>query len=135
MFCVWHELVFILKYLVEETIRERLGGLADTNVSHLEGRILVKGWRSRFIFTLLVFFAGFATAIHTLAPAPDDETTATERYSAKTSPEWKFNSEEFVEDLNSGMHKALEFGKKAAVRTGKVLRKKVKEMRDEMRDA
>ena len=95
----------------------------------------MKGWRSRFIFTLLVYFAGFATAIYTLAPAPEDEATATERHSAKSAPESKFNSEEFVEDFNSGMHKALEFGKEAAMRTGKLLREKAKEVRKEMRDA
>ena len=90
----------------------------------------MKGWRSRFIFTLLVFFAGFATAIHTLAPAPEDKAAATERRSVKNSPESKFNPEEFVENFNTGMHKALEFGKEAAMRTGKLLREKVKEMRD-----
>ena len=109
--------------------RDRQEGIGRTNVSHLEGRILVKGWRSKFIFTLLVFFAGFATAIHTLAPTSEEEKT-TERRSEKGSSESKFNSEEFVENFNTGMHKALEFGKEAAQRTGKLLREKVKEMRD-----
>ena len=88
----------------------------------------MKGWRSRFIFTLVVFFAGFATAIYTLAPAPEEKTTG--RYSEKDSPVSQFNSEEFVESFNSGMHKCLEFGKKAALHTGKLVREKVKEMRD-----
>ena len=87
----------------------------------------MRGWRSKFIFTLLVFFAGFATAIYTLAPAPEDKATA---HSDKNSPQSKFNSEEFVEDFNTGMHKCLKFGKEAALRTGKLLREKVKEMRD-----
>jgi len=82
-----------------------------------------------------VYFAGFATAIHTLAPAPEDEATPIERRSVKKTPESKFNSEEFVADFNSGMHKALEFGKAVAMRTGKLLREKVKEVRKEMRDA
>ena len=109
--------------------RDRQEGIGRTNVSHLEGRILVKGWRSKFIFTLLVFFAGFATAIHTLAPTSEGKKT-TEQRSEKGSSESKFNSEEFVEHFNTGMHKALEFGKEAAQRTGKLLREKVKEMRD-----
>ena len=87
----------------------------------------MKGWRSRFIFTLVVFFAGFATAIYTLAPAPEGKGI---EHSDKNSLESKFNSEEFVENFNTGMHKCLEFGKKAALRTGKLLREKVKEMRD-----
>ena len=88
----------------------------------------MKGWRSRFIFTLVVFFAGFATAIYTLAPAPEEKTTG--QRSEKNSPVSKFDSEEFVESFNTGMHKCLEFGKKAATRTGKLLREKLKEMRD-----
>ena len=87
----------------------------------------MKGWRSRFIFTLVVFFAGFATAIYTLAPAPEGKVI---EHSSRNSPESKFNSEEFVENFNTGMHKCLEFGKEAAMRTGKLLREKLKEMRD-----
>ena len=87
----------------------------------------MRGWRSKFIFTLLVFFAGFATAIYILAPAPKDKTTG---YSDNNSPQSQLNSEEFVESFNSGMHKCLDFGKKAARRTAKLLKDKLKEMRD-----
>jgi hypothetical protein len=97
------------------------------NVSRLEGRILVRGWRSKFIFTLLVFFAGFATAIYTLAPAPEDKATG---HSDKNSAQSKFDSEEFVENFNTGMHKCLEFGKEAARRTATLLKDKLKEIRD-----
>ncbi len=87
----------------------------------------MRGWRSKFIFTLLVFFVGFATAIYTLAPAPEDKATG---HFDKNSPQSQFNSEEFVESFNSGIHKCLEFGKKAARRTAKLLKDKLKEMRD-----
>ena len=75
----------------------------------------------------MVYLAGFATAIYTLAPAPEGKAI---EHSDKNSPQSKFNSEEFVENFNTGMHKCLEFGKEAALRTGKLLREKVKEMRD-----
>ena len=88
----------------------------------------MKGWRSRFIYTLVVFCAGFATAIYTLAPAPEEKTAG--QRSERNSPVSKFNSEEFVEGFNTGMHKCLEFGKEAAMRTGKLLREKLKEMRE-----
>ena len=88
----------------------------------------MKGWRSRFIYTLVVFFAGFAAAIYTLAPVPEEKTAGGR--CEKNSPVSKFNSEEFVEGFNTGMHKCLEFGKEAAMRTGKLLREKLKEMRD-----
>ena len=90
--------------------------------------MLVKSWRSRFIFTLLVFFAGFATAVYTLAPAPEEK--ATDGRCENDSPMSTFNSEKFVEDFNAGIHKCLKFGKKAALHTGKLLREKAKELRD-----
>lgn len=88
---------------------------------------MVKGWRSKLISTLLVFFAGFSTAIYILAPAPKSDAT---EYAKRDEPKAKFNSEEFVEDFNSGMHKCIEFGKEAALRTGKLIREKFKEMHD-----
>lgn len=87
----------------------------------------MKGWRSKFIFTLLVFFAGFATAIYTLAPPPEGQVA---RHSDTNSPQSEFNSEEFVKDFNTGMHKCLEFGKEAALRTAKLVREKIKELRE-----
>jgi len=87
----------------------------------------VRGWRSRFIFTLIVYFAGFATAIYTLAPKPESEAT---QHSKKSAPRAQFDSQEFVASFNTGMHKCLEFGKEAAQRTAKIVKEKVKELRD-----
>ena len=87
----------------------------------------MRGWRSRFIFTLIVYFAGFATAIYTLAPAPEGETA---RHFDDDTPGVRFDSGEFVESFNSGMHKCLAFGKEAAQRTAKLVKEKLKEMRD-----
>ncbi len=87
----------------------------------------MRGWRSRFVFTLIVYFAGFATAIYTLAPEPKGETA---QHSGDGTPGAQFNRGEFVESFNSGMHKCLTFGKEAAQRTAKLVKAKVKEMRD-----
>lgn len=87
----------------------------------------MRGWRSRFIFTLIVYFAGFATAIYALAPAPEEETA---RHWEKSTPRAQFDSREFVDSFNTGMHKCLQFGKQAAQRTAKLLKAKLEEMRD-----
>ena len=87
----------------------------------------MRGWRSRFVFTLIVYFAGFATAIYALAPAPKSETT---QESKRSKPYAQFDSQEFVASFNTGMHKCLEFGKEAAQRTAKIVKEKVKELRD-----
>jgi len=76
---------------------------------------------------LIVYFAGFATAIYTLAPAPEGETA---RFSANGASSEQFDSKEFVQSFNTGMHKCLAFGKEAAERTAKLVKEKLKEMRD-----
>jgi hypothetical protein len=74
----------------------------------------------------IVYFAGFATAIYCLAPAPEKPLTAgasSKRIAAS------FDSEQFARSFNSGMHKALDIGKAMAVRTGKFIKQKIEERR------
>lgn len=99
---------------------------------HWEGRMIVSGWRSKLILMLIVYCAGFATAIYTLAPTPESSGRASlsgfVRPSEKIS---RITRGEFVESFNTGMHKCVEFGKEAACRTAKSLKKKIKEIREE----
>lgn len=84
----------------------------------------MRGWRIKFIFLLIVYFAGFATAIYTLAPAPDDEIRIS---SKKNSVHSAFNSDKFVTSLNTGIHKCIDFGKDAACSTAKYIQQKIEE--------
>ena len=86
----------------------------------------MRGWRTKFIFLLIVYFAGFATAIYMLAPAPEgsaDKSFGTSSVSA-------FNSQEFVESFNAGIHKCLAFGKVAAIHTAEFIKEKIQEIRE-----
>jgi len=74
-----------------------------------------------------VYFAGFATAIYFLAPPPDGETAIHNEIGANHA---QFDSQEFVQSFNTGMRKCLDFGKEAAQRTAKLVKEKVKEMRE-----
>ena len=98
---------------------------------HWEGRIILSGWRSKFILLLIIYFAGFATAIYTLAPTPESDGKATLggfiRHSEDNS---RITSKEFVESFNAGMHKCVDFGKEAACRTAKFLKEKIKKIRE-----
>ena len=82
----------------------------------------MRGWRIKFIFLLIVYFAGFATAIYTLAPAPDN-LGGQRGETGILNSEVKMSS--FAQSLNSGMHKAIDVGKEAAWRTAKFLKKKI----------
>ncbi len=99
---------------------------------HWEGRIILSGWRSKLIFLLIIYFAGFATAIYTLAPTPESNGKATlSGFSRHSENGSRITSKEFVESFNIGMHKCVDFGKEAACRTAEFLKEKIKKMREE----
>lgn len=90
----------------------------------------MSGWRSKLIFLLIVYFAGFATAIYTLAPAPGNKKQFTlgALVPSRSGQAKRMTSEQFVESFNAGMHKAIDFGKAAALHTSKLIKEKLKEM-------
>lgn len=64
---------------------------------------------------LIVYFAGFATAIYCLAPAPENNSCPT---SEKNFAYSALKSDEFAHSFNRGIHKCLDFAKDAAWRAG-----------------
>lgn len=84
----------------------------------------MKGWRSKFIFLLIVYFAGFSSAIYMLAPPPEGRT---DQPGGTDNQHLNFNSGEFVKSFNSGMHKCIDLGKVAALHTAKYIKEKVQE--------
>lgn len=84
----------------------------------------MRGWRIKLIFLLMVYFAGFATGIYTLAPTPEDRSCSQDMKDFSFSA---LKSDEFAQSFNKGMHKCLDFGKYAAVRAGKFIKQKLDE--------
>ena len=82
------------------------------------------GWRSKFVFLLIVYFAGFATAVYCLAPAPEGTSRGTREKGALFA---KFKSEEFATSVNSGMHKCIDVGKEAAREAARLIKEKMEE--------
>ena len=100
----------------------------------------MRGWRSKLVFMLVVYFGGFATAIYTLAPAPENNANASADSSdssffrsIKADVEEKgsvfsaVKSDEFKNSVNSGLHKCFEFSKDAAWRTARFIKQKIDE--------
>lgn len=79
-------------------------------------------WRSKLIFLLIVYFAGFATAIYTLAPEKKSRLNVEKRFAHSA-----LKSDEFAQSFNVGMHKCLDFAKTAALHTGAFLKQKLDE--------
>ncbi len=97
----------------------------------------MRGWRAKLVFMLVVYFGGFATAIYTLAPAPENNanTSANSSFfrSVKADAQEKSSvfsavkSDEFKKSVNSGLHKCFEFSKDAAWRTASFIKQKIDE--------
>ena len=85
-------------------------------------------WRVKLIFLLIVYFAGFATAIYTLAPAGENQAdTSVEKGFLHSA----FKSDEFARSFNTGLHRAVDYGRAAAVRVSEFVKQKLDERGDE----
>ena len=84
------------------------------------------GWKCKFIFLLVVYFAGFATAIYTLVPASaqaDDnygKTTAQSGLAASI-----FKSDNFAISCRAKMDKCLKLAGRGFRKVGKMGREKL----------
>jgi hypothetical protein len=76
-------------------------------------------WRTKLILLLIVYFAGFATAIYSIAPAPQEQA---KQGHEKGFPYGLVKSDEFAESFNSGMHKCLDFSREAARHVSKFVK-------------
>ena len=80
---------------------------------------LITGWRNKLIFLLVIYFAGFATAVYCLAPVPQNAANRTGERSFVYSA---LKSDEFAVAFNEGLHKLIDFGKSAALRTADLIK-------------
>ena len=83
------------------------------------------GWRTKFVFFLMVYFAGFATAIYFLAPVSDNYKTNSLQSSKLYS---MINSGEMASAMHTGMHKAAILSKEIADKTSALIQQKIKHM-------
>ncbi len=79
----------------------------------------MKGLASKLIFFLIVFFAGFATAIYMLAPVPENQ--AHKKGLAHSA----FKSDEFAKSFNQKMQKCVDYSKNTAGRAGRYVKQKL----------
>ncbi len=80
----------------------------------------MRTWRNKFIFLLIVYFAGFATAIYCLAPVTDKSYPSDKKGFAHSA----VKSDEFAKSFNIKMREYLDYGKDAAHRAGVYLKQK-----------
>ena len=88
-------------------------------------------WRSKLLFMLIVYFAGFATAVYFLAPV-DEEITASVK-SEKSDESYshrQFDSEKFAKATSARMQDFFSFAGDKASEVSELIKQRLAEGRD-----
>lgn len=80
------------------------------------------GWRMKFVFVLIVYCAGFITAVYCLAPTPGQ---GEGRPLQLAQLPGAFNSQELAASVSSGIHKCVDLGKVAAAEVAQRIQKEI----------
>ena len=86
------------------------------------------GWRSKFLFMLIVYFAGFATAIYTLAPATDRPDRAGYAAASPRSGQGvqaSYQGQQVVAVTKAGLSKFLRLAEEKTVQVGRLIQAKL----------
>lgn len=87
----------------------------------------MRGFRSKFVLLLIVYFAGFATAIYTLAPVPDNENTIQSEQGSAWSA---LKSDQFAQKFNVQLHRCVDFVKEKSEQAGEFIKEKIREYKE-----
>ncbi len=89
-------------------------------------------WRSKLLLALIIYFAGFATAIYYLAPADAKANAGGIRtggfgFGSQVS---ESKSEEFGKVAGASMRKFVTFAEEKAIRLGEIIKKELAEQKE-----
>ncbi len=84
-------------------------------------------WRSKLLFILIVYFAGFATAVYFLAPV-DEEMTASVN-SGESYMLRQFDTEQFAQATSVRLHEFFSFAGDKASEVSELIKEKLAESR------
>ena len=85
------------------------------------------GWRGKMIFWLVIYFAGFATAVYCLAPVEEAKGADAGVQSERGFAHSVLKSDEFAKSFNVGMRKCIDFGGDAAEKASRLIKEKFSE--------
>jgi hypothetical protein len=88
----------------------------------------MRAWRAKLLFMMIVYFAGFATAIYTLAPAQNNEQYAdSESGFIEGHNPSALRAGQFAQVANAGFAKFLSFAEEKTILAGRFLKQKLSE--------
>jgi len=85
------------------------------------------GWRSKLVFLLIIYFAGYATAIYTLAPVPENKNVQNVQHANSGFTFSALKSDKFAQSFNVEMRKCLDLAKDTAQKAGRFIKQKIDE--------
>ncbi len=90
----------------------------------------MRAWRAKLLFMMIVYFAGFATAIYTLVPAQDNEQYAdSESGIIESSESSAVKAQQFKQFADAGFAKFLSFAEEKTIVAGRFVKQKLAERR------
>jgi hypothetical protein len=84
-------------------------------------------WRSKLLFMLVVYFAGFATAVYFLAPVDEDMTASVN--SDESYIHRQFDTEKFAKTTSVRLHEFISFAGDKASGVSELLKEKLAQSR------
>ena len=84
-------------------------------------------WRSRILFALIIYFAGFATAIYALAPVADAKHSGSRDVKVSNHTDYGSKSERFALAFNSQMRKCISVAEEQGAKIGEFIKVKLAE--------
>lgn len=88
----------------------------------------MRNWRGKLIMALIIYFAGFATAIYFLAPVTETDGKAGQ---VTKSSERNSETHQFAIAFNGKMKQALSFAEEKAVEIGQAIKTELAERQQE----
>lgn len=85
------------------------------------------GWKSKIVLLLIVYFAGFASAIYCLVPVPQGSCGTAETNTFERSV---LKSDEFAKAFNVKLHKCIDFSIKTADEAAGLVKQKIEERKN-----
>ncbi|MHC4524834.1 MAG: hypothetical protein ACYSU8_04785 [Planctomycetota bacterium] len=100
---------------------------------------MMGSWRSKILFTLIIYGAGFVTAVYFLAPCPvqaSDQTqqgeTIVRSHGAQTvTDNASINSQEWVTTVRTGIDTCIRFAEEYALRAADLIRSQMGQGNDQ----
>jgi hypothetical protein len=84
------------------------------------------GWRARFVFLLMVYVAGFATAIYVMAPNQEGKGFS---FQSKDSLREAIEPRQFAQSVNAGLSKCAGMSKTIAEHASVLIKEQLNERR------